>query len=89
MGFLIFMAYTVYILQSEANGSYYIGSTGDLNERLFRHNQGRSRYTKRGIPWLLVHTEQFDTRSAAVKRERQIKNRKSKDFIEALVRTSR
>ena len=89
MGFLIFMAYTVYILQSEANGSYYIASTGDLNERLLRHNQGRSRYTKRGIPWLLVHTEQFDTRSQAVKRERQIKNRKSRDFIEALVRTSR
>ena len=34
VGFLILMAYTVYILQSEANGSYYIGSTGDFNERL-------------------------------------------------------
>ena len=83
------MAYTVYILQSEANGTYYIGSTADLNERLQRHNQGRSRYTKRGIPWKIVHTEQFDTRSQATKRERQIKKRKSREYIEALVRTSR
>ena len=83
------MAYTVYILQSEANGTYYIGSTADFNERLQRHNQGRSRYTKRGIPWKIVHTEQFDTRSQATQRERQIKKRKSREYIEALVRTSR
>ena len=83
------MAYTVYILQSEANGTYYIGSTADLNERLQRHNQGRSRYTKTGIPWKIVHTEQFDTRSQATQRERQIKKRKSREYIEALVRTSR
>jgi putative endonuclease len=83
------MAYTVYILQSETMGSYYIGSTADLRERLQRHNQGRSRYTKTGIPWKIVYTEKFDTRSHAVKRKRQIKNRKSKAYIEALFRTSR
>ena len=89
MGFLIFMADTVYILQSEKKGSYYIGSTADLKQRLQRHNRGRSRYTKRGLPWKLVHTEQFDTRAQATQRERQIKKRKSREYIEALVRTSR
>ena len=83
------MAYTVYILRSETNGSYYIESTADLNERLQRHNQGRSRYTKRGMPWKIVHTEQFATRAQATQRERQIKKRKSREYIEALVRTSR
>ena len=83
------MAHYIYILRSESNGTYYIGSTADLNERLQRHNQGRSRYTKTGIPWKIVHTEQFDTRSQATQRERQIKKRKSREYIEALVRTSR
>ncbi len=83
------MGYSVYILQSESNGAYYIGSTGDLGDRLQRHNQGRSRYTKRGIPWTVVYTESFSTRSEAVRREQQIKRRKSRNYIEELVRTSR
>jgi predicted GIY-YIG superfamily endonuclease len=32
-----------------------------------------------------VSTEQFENRAQAAKRERQIKNRKSRDYIEALV----
>ena len=79
----------MYIIQSHKDESYYVGSTQDLEARLERHNQGRSRYTKTGIPWKIVFTEKFDTRSQAVKRERQIKSRKSKGYIEALDRTSR
>jgi putative endonuclease len=40
------MPYLVYILKNEKDGSYYIGSTQDLDARLERHNQGRSKYTK-------------------------------------------
>ncbi|MFO7601004.1 MAG: GIY-YIG nuclease family protein [Candidatus Desulfacyla sp.] len=40
------MPYYVYIIQSEKGGTYYVGSTQDLNSRLDRHNQGRSKYTK-------------------------------------------
>ena len=83
------MAYTVYILESEITGRYYVGSTGDLADRLERHNQGRSKYTKSGIPWKVVYTEQFETRAQAVHREQQIKRRKSREYIEDLVRTSR
>jgi len=83
------MDYIVYILESESRGSYYVGSTADLAARLQRHNQGRSKYTKMGIPWKVVYTEGFATRSEAVRREQKIKRRKSRDFIEALVRTSR
>ncbi len=79
---------TVTIL-CKTNGTYDVGSTADLNERFQRHNQGRSRYTKRGLPWKLVHAEQFATRAQATQRERRIKNRKSRDYIEDLVRTSR
>jgi putative endonuclease len=41
------MVYFVYILQSERDGSYYVGHTGNLEGRLRRHNEGRSRDTRR------------------------------------------
>jgi putative endonuclease len=83
------MSYSVYILKSERTGKYYIGSTGDLKSRLRRHNQGRSTYTKRGIPWQVVYTEQFETRADAVKRERQIKKRKSVAYLKQLIESGR
>ncbi len=83
------MAYYVYIVESLKDGTYYIGSTQDLKERLERHNQGRSQYTKAKRPWKLVYSEEHPDRSAASIREMEIKNRKSKDYIKTLVRTSR
>ncbi|MBW1700124.1 MAG: GIY-YIG nuclease family protein [Deltaproteobacteria bacterium] len=83
------MPFYVYILQSLKDGSYYIGSTNNLENRLKRHNQGRSRYTKSKCPWQIVYSEQFSDRSSAAKRENFIKQRKSKNFIDSLVRTSR
>jgi len=83
------MPYYIYIIQSELDGSYYIGSTQDIDERIERHNQGRSKYTKAKRPWNLIYSEEHLNRSVAVKREKEIKNRKRRNFIEKLVRTSR
>ena len=83
------MPYFVYIIESFKDGSYYVGSTQNLNDRIARHNQGRSKYTKTKRPWNLIYSEEHPDRSSAVRREEQIKRRKSKDFIETLVRTSR
>jgi putative endonuclease len=80
------MPYHVYILQSLKDGSYYTGSTRNLEDRIERHHQGRSQYTKAKRPLKLVYSEEHPDRSSAVKRENQIKRRKSKDFIETLVR---
>ena len=79
----------VYILRSIEDGSYYIGSTQDLLSRLERHNQGRSGYTKSNRPWELIYHEEYPNRSSAMKREKEIKKRKSREFIEALIETSR
>ena len=77
--------YFVYILKSITTGKYYIGSTGDLNDRLQRHNQGRSKATKLGIPWELVHSETFGSRAEAMNREMQIKSWKSHLKIDSLI----
>jgi len=83
------MPYCVYILQSEFDNSFYIGSTRDVDERLERHNAGRSRYTRAKRPWKLVYKEDCPDRSSAIKRESEIKNKKKRAVIESLVRTSR
>ena len=83
------MPYSVYILKSRKDGSYYVGSTKDLEDRVERHNQGRSQYTKSKRPWNLVYSEEHPDRSSAVERENRIKGRKDKQFIETLIRTSR
>ena len=83
------MSYYCYILQSQRDGSYYVGSTGNLKERIARHNRGRSVYTRSKGPWKLVYSEEHRDRAHAMERERDIKKRKSKAYIEELVRTSR
>ena len=71
------MLFHAYILQSAA-GKYYIGQTGNLTERLSRHNSGRSRYTKSRGPWELVYSEAFNTREEAIRREQELKRKHSR-----------
>jgi putative endonuclease len=75
----------VYIIQSESTGRYYVGSTDDLEQRLHFHYTGQSHYTARRGPWKLVHSEEFPSRSDAVRREREIKRWKSAVAIRNLL----
>jgi putative endonuclease len=71
-------------LKSNKTGRRYIGSCEDLEDRLRRHNNGESRATKHGIPWTLLLTEEFATRSAAMKRERYYKAGRGRDELDRL-----
>ncbi len=77
-----------YIIQSETSGRYYIGSTQNIEERLKRHNTGRSTYTKNKGPWKLVYNEGYKTRSEALKREYYLKSLKSRTRIEKLIKSA-
>jgi putative endonuclease len=77
----------VYIIYSQKRDLYYVGSCQDLQERLNRHNQGRSKFTKSGTPWELVYHENYETRSEAIRREMEIKKKKSRVFITQLVQS--
>jgi len=66
--------YYAYILQSEMNGSHYYGHTGDLENRLKKHNAGRVRSTKAYRPWKLFYFEELLTKSDAYKREQFFKS---------------
>jgi putative endonuclease len=78
----------IYIIYSNKIDRYYVGYTDNLEWRLERHNSGWGKYTKRGIPWKLVYTESFNSKSEAIKREREIKRKKSRKYIEELVKNA-
>lgn len=75
----------LYILKSQKNGSYYIGSCKDINKRLNLHNKSLVKSTKRYIPWTLIYSEEYNTLSEARKREIQIKSWKKRKSIENLL----
>ena len=75
----------LYIIQSEMDGSFYIGYSANPTNRLNKHNTAKSGYTSRKKPWVLVYTEEFKTKSEAIRREKFIKAQKSKVFIEKLI----
>ena len=62
----------VYILEC-ADGSYYTGSTKDLDVRLQQHSNGEgSNYTSKRLPVKLVYYEEFERIDEAFFREKQI-----------------
>jgi predicted GIY-YIG superfamily endonuclease len=65
--------YFVYILLCKG-GSYYTGHAKNVESRVKTHRKGRgARYTRMHEPEKLVYVEEFESRSEAMKRERQIK----------------
>ncbi|MCK5776529.1 MAG: GIY-YIG nuclease family protein, partial [Bacteroidales bacterium] len=73
--------YYVYLLESELNRSYYVGQTQDIQKRFLRHNKGLEKYTKKYKPWKLLHYITLETRADAMKLEKKIKNKKSRENI--------
>ncbi|MCI0788076.1 MAG: GIY-YIG nuclease family protein [Chloroflexi bacterium] len=73
----------VYLLRSERTGRYYIGSTGDIQNRVEQHNAGLTKSTKAFSPWRLVHQEEFDSLPEARQRESQLKSWKSRSYLES------
>ena len=75
----------VYILEC-SDGTYYTGSTKDLESRIQQHQAGEgARYTKRRLPVKLIYSEEFDRIDAAFYREKQIQSwsrRKKQALIE-------
>ncbi len=75
----------VYIIQSKKDGSYYIGQCDDLDCRLSKHNDGFSKYSSSKRPWKLVYFELYASRSEAILREKLLKAKKSRKFLEYLI----
>ena len=65
--------YWVYVIEC-ADDSLYTGYTTDVERRVREHDRGEgAKYTRGRTPVELVHTEEFDSKSAAMSREYEIK----------------
>ena len=81
-----FMNY-VYVLWSEKLQKRYVGSTSDIANRLKEHNHGKTTFTSRGIPWILIYQEEFSTLSEARKRESFLKSGSGRSWLDKNLKT--
>jgi len=73
----------MYILKC-ADGSYYTGSTWNLEKRLAEHQSGLgAKHTARRLPVELIYCEEYDRVEDAFNREKQIQgwSRKKKEAL--------
>jgi len=76
--------YYVYVLWSEKVKMRYVGSTEAIDARLKQHNSGHARFTRRGIPWILLGTEEYPTKTEAIKREHFLKSGAGRALLDQL-----
>ena len=70
------MSSYVYVLRC-GDGSLYTGWTNDLTRRLAAHQRGKgAKYTKGRLPVEMVYSEELEDKSAALKRENELKKLK-------------
>ncbi|WP_426670703.1 GIY-YIG nuclease family protein [Mucilaginibacter sp. McL0603] len=74
--------FTVYVLYSEKFNQIYIGFTSDLPNRFLSHNELATKgHTIKYRPWVIAYTEEYGTKSEAMKREVQLKTANGRKFI--------
>ncbi len=63
----------IYIIECD-DGTFYTGYTTDVTRRVAEHDAGDgAKYTRGRTPVELRHVERFDSKSAALSREHEIK----------------
>ncbi len=82
------MSYYTYILYSNKLDKYYYGQTNNLLRRIEEHNSGVTKSTKAGIPWEIVFSKSFKSRTEAVQLEQRLKKAKNKKYIKWFIENS-
>jgi len=79
--------FTIYVLYSPPHNKIYIGFSSNIKQRMLSHNQLATKgYTVKFRPWILIHTEVFETKSEAMKREKELKSANGRQFIWNLIK---
>jgi putative endonuclease len=75
------MVFYVYILKSNTHNRRYIGSCKDLKIRLHSHNAGKVKSSKPYRPYEVIYTEEYPSRTDAIKREKFFKTIDGYNFL--------
>jgi len=79
--------FTVYILYSVKFNQIYIGYTSDLANRFLSHNELATKgHTIKYRPWIIAHTEEFQTKKEAIIRDNQLKSANGRKFAWNIIR---
>ena len=79
--------FTVYVLYSKNSDKIYIGYTSDLTNRLLSHNKLASKgWAIKYRPWELIYQEEFSDKSSVMRREKELKSHRGRDFIRKLLK---
>lgn len=81
--------FTVYAIYNSQHDKVYIGQTIDLETRLEQHNsKAFGGYTSRfdGL-WILIYSEEANSRFDALKREKQLKSFQGRKFVGQFIPT--
>ena len=80
--------FIVYVLYSEQHNKIYVGFTSNLEQRFISHNElGKKGWTIKFRHWIIVHQESFDSKSDAMKREKELKTAAGRSFIWSKIKT--
>jgi len=85
MDVIMFFVYSIY---NKKHDKIYIGQTEDLKMRLKLHNEGvfKKSYTSRfDGEWVLLYSEECKTRNESLKREKQLKSYRERQFIKEFI----
>ena len=81
------MVYTVYILYAERSDKIYIGYTSDIILRMKSHNHFGKGWTAGFRPWVVIYSEYYESKAAALHRERQLKSAAARQRVRELINT--
>lgn len=74
--------FSVYVLYSKTHNKIYIGYTADLADRFLSHNEKATKgYTLKFRPWVIAFHEEFLTKAEAMKREKELKSSRGRDYV--------
>ena len=79
--------FTVYVLYSPSFKQIYIGFTSDLSNRFLSHNELATKgHAIKYRPWVIAHTEEFQTKKEAIIRENKLKSANGRKFAWEVIR---
>jgi putative endonuclease len=74
--------FVTYVLYAATHDKIYIGYTSDLIDRFHSHNQFATKgYTVKFRPWQVIYIEFFDSKQEAMKREKELKSSRGRNFV--------
>ena len=61
--------------------------TSNIDERFKSHNElGKKGWTKNYRPWIIIYKQEYEEKSQALKREKQLKTSAGRLFVRSLIK---